>query len=184
MIKITRSELFRLIFSAILIFFGGFSLLSVFNIKTTGIAGEFFFKSFLLPVFGHSAFVFGLYLLFVALLLVVFKKASQKIFALTIFFFPLIMIINSIFSTQPYPGGYFGTTVKDTIVEMIGNNGLYLFETVLIFFSILILFLEEKYQSDTEKISDSPGKSGKYKGKLSAVDEFIRLKQTEKRLEL
>ncbi len=47
---------------------------------------------------------------------------------------------------------------------------------------LMVIVLDDQPTHDTKP--DWRKLKGKYKGKLSAVDEFIRLKQTEKRLEL
>ncbi len=101
--------------------------------SNTGIIGENYYRSFLIPFFGHGALLFSLFLFAYAGLILYSQYLHLRIIGITLILIPLLIWIDNAYITELFPAkNYINQLVEVTFQVLFGKAGLRLLEIILL----------------------------------------------------
>ncbi len=144
----------RSIASVLFLLVGVFTLLVLQVPSKTGIIGSMYYSSILIPVFGHSSELFGVYLIICALFLIFTEYVKIRIGAFTLILLPLLIWIDSAFVTDTFPAqSLINSFVGSTVTVYVGKAGRLMFEIVVLVAGVVLLFYKTRTNIGFKKIN-------------------------------
>ena len=137
----------RVIGSLILGLIGIFSLLTIQMPSKTGIIGVHYYRSVLVPFFGHAALLFGIALIFGAGIVLFSRKPMQRLAGLVLVLMPLLIWIDDAFVTELFPARSMINRFSElAFIRYIGNAGLIVLELLLMAAGVILLLKQSRMQ--------------------------------------
>lgn len=137
----------RVIGSLILGLIGIFSLLTIQMPSKTGIIGVHYYRSVLVPFFGHAALLFGIALISGAGIVLFSRKPMQRLAGLVLVLMPLLIWIDDAFVTDLFPARSMINRFSEfAFIRYIGNAGLIVLELLLMAAGVILLLKQSRMQ--------------------------------------
>ncbi len=126
----------------LLILVGIFTFITVQSPSKTGVFGQSYYSTILIPFFGHGAKLFGYYLIICGALILLASKQVLRIIGFSLIMLPVLIWSDNYSITEIFPAqSALNHFVRSSIAVFIGDAGVLLIEVVLLILgSSLLLY--------------------------------------------
>jgi DNA segregation ATPase FtsK/SpoIIIE, S-DNA-T family len=136
-----RNRLTKFIVALGILICGLYSIISSLFVDQTGLLGRSYYKFILDPLFGNSAWMFGLFLIFIAFIIALIRTPGRAIIGL-IFVLSVALIANDdSFSFGTTFSQYnIGRNLKVTGMQYIGPYGVLIIQSILLLLATILFY--------------------------------------------
>ncbi|MBU2515212.1 DUF87 domain-containing protein [bacterium] len=145
-----NSRAVKIILCFLLVLAGIFTFITVQTPSKTGLIGQGYYSTILIPFFGHGSKLIGYYLIICGALILVTSKQLLRITGVTLIMLPVMTWTDNYYITEVFPAqSALNHFMRSSVGMFIGNAGLLLVELVFVIFGTYLLL----YKTDLKPSS-------------------------------